>query len=348
MRVPKPFFRAFDSWWYVQVGKQQHKLAKGHDNEAEAYRVYHRLMAAEGLVEHHQRSMKAALLCDLFLEFSEKNHAEDTYNWFRYFLQSFCDHAGTMEVSDLRPLHINRWIARHRWAQSSQAAAITCIKRAVNWAVDEGYLDESPLRKLKKPAIKRRKKIVTPEERRTIIHALSDKALKLFVFALGQTGCRPGEIRKVTAADCFPDLGVWRLETHKTEEKTEEARIIYLTPPMVNLCRKLIAEHPAGPLFRNSRGGPWTKSSIRLRFYRLREKLGLPKGIVAYAMRHTWTTQALEKGIPMATVAELLGHKNLKMLQKHYNHLNEKTQHLRDAATKASGYASKPRRDPAA
>ena len=31
---PEPFFRRFDSWWYVQLGKEQIKLAKGEDQEA--------------------------------------------------------------------------------------------------------------------------------------------------------------------------------------------------------------------------------------------------------------------------------------------------------------------------
>lgn len=337
MRVPKPFFRTHDSWWYVQLGKRQHKLVHGRENEAEAYRRYHRLMAAEGLVEKKTGPVRVAVLCDLFLDFSEQNHEPDTFRWFKHFLQSFCERHGTMDVADLKPFHVSRWLAAHAWGQSSRAAAITCVKRAINWGVDEGYLDDSPLKKLKKPPIKRRKKIVTPDERRTIIGALTDKAFKLLVFALSQTGCRPGEIHRVTAEDCLLDVGVWRLDKHKTESKTDESRVIYLTRPMVNLCRRLIQLHPSGPIFRNSKDKPWRKSSMRLRFYRLRERLGLPRGIVAYAMRHTWTTEALERGVPMATVAELLGHKSLKMLQKHYNHLVEKVKHLRNAAERATG-----------
>src|SRR5205085_2410460 len=99
---------------------------------------------------------------------------------------------------------------------------------------------DSPLKKLKKPSIKRRKTLVTPEARREIIGSLKDKAFKLLVFALSQTGCRPGEIRRVTAADCQLDLGVWCLDKHKTESKTDEARVVYLSKPMVKLCRQLV------------------------------------------------------------------------------------------------------------
>jgi hypothetical protein len=45
---PEPFFRRFDDWWYVQIGKRQIKLAKGHDNETAAWQAYYRIMAEAG------------------------------------------------------------------------------------------------------------------------------------------------------------------------------------------------------------------------------------------------------------------------------------------------------------
>jgi hypothetical protein len=62
-----------------------------------------------------------------------------------------------------------------------------------------------------------------------------------------------------------------------------------------------------GPLFTNSRGKPWTKNAIVLRFARLRNKLKLPKGLIAYALRHTYITEALVNEVPISTVADLAG-----------------------------------------
>ena len=77
---------------------------------------------------------------------------------------------------------------------------------------------------------------------------------------------------------------------------------------------------------------PCHRNAVRCRFRRLRQKLGLDAGVVAYAFRHSWTTDALEKGVPIATVAELLGHSDTKMVSAHYSHLHEKREHLRTAA----------------
>ncbi len=102
-------------------------------------------------------------------------------------------------------------------------------------------------------------------------------------------------------------------------------------------CRRLVAKHPTGPLFRNSRGKPWNRNAIRCRFRRLRKKLNLDKGVVAYAYRHTYTTAGLEGGVPIATMAELLGHTSTDMINEHYGHLDQRTAHLREAARRAAG-----------
>jgi len=55
----------------------------------------------------------------------------------------------------------------------------------------------------------------------------------------------------------------------------------------------------------------------------------------SYAYRHTFTTEGLERGVPVATMAELLGNQDLAMISRHYGHLNQKSQHLRAAAEQA-------------
>ena len=46
---PEPFYRRFDGWWYVQIGKEQIKLARGEENEDAAWRAYYRVMASASL-----------------------------------------------------------------------------------------------------------------------------------------------------------------------------------------------------------------------------------------------------------------------------------------------------------
>ncbi len=344
----KPFFRAFDGWWYAQIRvgskRVQKKLVKGRENEAQAWKEFHRLMAQDPSALPEPTSLKVAHVCDLFLSHSERHNEPRTYEWYRKFLQSFCDQWGSLGALDVKPLHVTRWLDAHPKWTTARRCAVICVKRAYNWAEAEGVLTGNPLKRVKKPAPVRRERVLTPEERTRVFAAILDQEFRDFVFALQETGCRPGEVRKVTADNVNLELGVWVLEHHKTRKKTGLPRVIYLTPGMVELTKKLVARWPEGPIFRGpKRKGyrPYSRNAIRCRFRRLRQKLGL-QGVVSYTYRHSYVTDALERGVPVATVAELAGHKDLKMIQAHYSHLSEKRKHLAEAARKAVGCVEAP------
>ena len=136
------------------------------------------------------------------------------------------------------------------------------------------------------------------------------------------------------------DVGTWTFDKHKTAERTGKPRVVYLTPAMVDLCRRLVAENPEGPIFLNTKGRSWNRNSIRCRFRNIRAKLKLDDGVVAYALRHTYITDGLANGVPIADMAELVGHASTEMISKHYSHLNQKIEHLRNAACRATAQAS--------
>lgn len=331
MKFPKPFFRASKCCWYLQLGNRQISLGK--DRE-EAFRRYRQLMVEQN-GEALPWGTTVATVCDLFLDWSARHNRQSTYEWYRAFLQRFCDHCGRLDVSHLRPHHVTTWVDRHAWNSSTRRAAISCIKRAFNWATDEGLLERNPIKKVKKPPVLRRESVLAPEEQRAIRAATEDGAFGDFLFALLETGCRPGEVARVAAAHLDLNAGVWLLPDHKTRHTTGRARVVYLTRPVIELCRRLVAEHPEGPLFRNTRGEAWTGNAIRCCFRRLRKKLGLGRGIVAYSIRHTYATEALLNGVDPVSLCELLGHTNVNMLMKHYQHLGQRAAHLRQSAERA-------------
>src|SRR5262249_48959208 len=157
---------------------------------------------------------------------------------------------GTLPALDIKPFHVSAWLDSHpKWATSRRCAVI-CVKRAYNWAEGEGLLTANPMKKVKKPSPVRRERTVTQEEWDRLLGAVRDQEFKDFLYALRQTGCRPGEVRKVTAAQVNLELGVWIIEHHKTRKKTGVPRVVYLTPGMIELCRRLCAKWPEGPIFR--------------------------------------------------------------------------------------------------
>ena len=53
--------------------------------------------------------------------------------------------------------------------------------------------------------------------------------------------------------------------------------------------------------------------------------------MVAYGLRHLFATDGLERGVPIATMAELLGHSSTKMISERYSHLADRHEHLKSA-----------------
>ena len=121
---PKPFFRT-GRGWYVQLGKQQIKLApvpKNAETEKAAWTEFYALMGGRvNSVTPAPNSANAATSAALtvaevfekFLDWCQKHRSARTYEWGRNHIQAFCDHLKTaraMPAGDLRPFHVVEWV----------------------------------------------------------------------------------------------------------------------------------------------------------------------------------------------------------------------------------------------
>jgi integrase len=276
-------------------------------------------------------------ICTSFLSFSKRHHGNDCFTNYKHFIDRFVAAHGSILAAELKPFHVTKWLDDNPTWKGGRRHAVIAVKRAFSWADEEGLFGPSPVRKLKVPRVKKRKRVLGHDELQEILSAIRDLAFRQFMQALLETGCRPSEVARVTAAEVRLELGLWVFDEHKTEEKTQRARVIYLTPAIVELTRKLMQLHPAGPLFRGCRGQGFTRNAIRCRFKRMRAKLPHLKHFVSYNIRHTYATNALVNGVDVAHVAELLGHVDPSMVLSTYGHLAEKTAHMREVAKKAIG-----------
>jgi integrase len=217
------------------------------------------------------------------------------------------------------------------WGPTVRHNALNAVKIAYRWARKKGHLAVNPIADMELPRAKRRTKVPTHDQVEVILAAAWGQPFRDFLLALRETGARPSEIRTLAAEGVDLDAGTWTVRNKTRTATGEETRTIYLTPAAIELTRRRLAEFPDGLVFRNSRGERWTKGAIAYRFVRLQAKLGYGPECTAYAFRHLWITDALERGVNPATVAELAGHKDLTMIMKIYNHIKQRTDHLREA-----------------
>ena len=79
----------------------------------------------------------------------------------------------------------------------------------------------------------------------------------------------------------------------------------------------------------------YNRSNIIGAFRRLEKRLGIAR-FNPYSYRHSYITEALERGLTADIVAELVGN-SPKTIAKYYSHLESKRNTLRESARKAVG-----------
>ena len=216
-----------------------------------------------------------------------------------------------------------RWIDRYYAGRSDtyKNIAITTVKAAMNWAVEQGYLDHSPIARIRKPRAAVREFYLPVSEWRRVLKVCRGQAFSDFVTVLLLTGARPQELRIVEARHY--DVPASRLVFSIRESKGKlRRRVIYLDDTARAIAERLIAKYPTGPLFRNSRGRRWTSDSINSRFRRLKARLNMPE-LCAYALRHSFAHWKLTSDTDSHLVAKLLGHTDGRMLHTRYGHVDD-------------------------
>jgi integrase len=339
-RTARPWKRKSGGPWMAWIQGRQVRLAAEDATKAEAQKALHRLLAEAGQpTASKPPSIGCRQLCALFLDHAKAELSEGTYYNYGVSLTSFANQFGHLDMADLKPLHVQQWLNKNpQWNGSTKRLRVATVKRACTWAVELGYLEASPIAKVKAPTPSRRTAIMTEAQTRAAIeHYAPGDPFRPFLECLFATGCRPGEMAALTAADLNLDAGIAVLHAHKTGKKIGRPRVIYLTAHAVEILKALASRRPSGPLFLNERGEPWSKNACVCSFRRLRKALGYGPEGTAYSLRHGFATGALERGVPIATVAELLGHTNTSMVSMHYGHLGDRREYLLGEAERAIG-----------
>ena len=193
---------------------------------------------------------------------------------------------------------------------------------------DLEWLEANPLRKVKKPAEPPgRERFLTQDEAEQLLLACQQsgqKTLHLFVVLALSTGCRKMELMTLRWSGVNLEAGTLML----ARTKNGTARSV----PVTGLALRLLREHAERAA---ARGfvfpGEGQGHAVVDRPFKLAVKRAGLANLRVHDLRHTFASQVAMSGASTTEVAELLGHKQIKMAQK-YSHFTKS--HLGHVAAK--------------
>ena len=253
---------------------------------------------------------------------------------------------GDYTLQDLTPLIVQCYITEllqhgnlkngNPLSANTVNTIITVIQGSMSTAHLLGFTDKYEMDKLKRPKAKEKPvESFTPAEQKLIEQAvMADRREKMkgIIICL-YTGLRIGELLALEWSDI--DFQKSELRVSKTchdckdrrgnfcritdTPKTEHSKRIIPLPKQLIPMLKEMKKGSSSPLVIGGDRPPLTVRSYQRSFELLLKRIGVPrKGF--HALRHTFATRAIECGMDVKSLSEILGHKNPTVTLNRYVH----------------------------
>lgn len=322
-RKARPWPRKGRTGFWTKVAGQFVRLA---DTEREAWVELQRI---RGMPSEDAR-ITVERLFDLWLDAIRRDVEATTWESYRKYAQSFIDRHGRVLARDVRERHVDAWLDAHPAWKGCRSLATSVARMPFRWAKRKGYLEQNPLSEMRGRGTGVRRP-APPGAVAAIPQGIrSEEFADLFAF-MAATGVRPGEARTLLAERIDLDAGLAIVSGKKG------LRPIVLPDAAIEPLRRALARHPHGHVFLNTKGEPWTPGALSEQVRRARQRLGI-KDVVAYHARGDLASRLHAAGVDAATIAEILGHKDISRLRTLITHyLKVAPETIRTALGRVSG-----------
>ena len=224
---------------------------------------------------------------------------------------------GKRREQQLRPLDDDESKRRRK---STANRDLTVLKAALNEAYRKGKIRSDEAWRKVKPFAKVegvKLRYLSDDEVRRLVNAV-DVDIRPLVQAALLTGARYGELGAIKVQDVDLSAGtVWMMDT-----KAGKPRVAYLESEGLSLFTQASAGKKGHEIvFSRPDGQPWKSSQQgrRLRDACVKANISPPAGF--HDLRRTYGARLAVRGVPMAVIAEALGHADDRVTRRHYAHL---------------------------
>ncbi len=279
-----------------------------------------------------------------YVKLTAKSATEDKYS--RIIKNHIEPRLGEYDMNELTPIILQRYIVEltesgNRRKQTGLASntvnsIINVLQNSIKLAFNLRITNVNSAITLQHPrTIEKRIECFSSCEQRKIVHEILDgRKSHLFGIVLSlYTGLRIGELLALTWDDIDFFSGILNVckSCHYGKDKngvygriveTPKTQSSYRRIPLPNRLLKIIEKYrnqSDSKFIVSKNGSPISTRTYQRNFESLLSNLNIPhKGF--HALRHTFATRAIECGMDVKTLSEILGHKNATITLNRYTH----------------------------
>ncbi len=215
---------------------------------------------------------------------------------------------------------------------------LSILSMAFEYAFDRDYVENNPCDRVKRiPKVERKRAdSFTKAEQMKLEQAIAaEDDDRLFgIILCFYTGLRIGELLGLEWADISNDCKELTISktVYRGKNENGEWQLCTGEPKTVSSYRRIpLPEHIANGLYslreksnsrfvvQNKKGERMSIRSYQYIFERITEKAEVRK-LNFHSIRHTFATRALENGVDIKTLSEIMGHKNTSVTLNRYAH----------------------------
>lgn len=237
---------------------------------------------------------------------------------YRYTLEMFAQRMNK-SVSKITTDDIRGYITYlsndRKLSETSLQTHISVLRAFFGWLHTEEKIKKNPMMKIRSLKLdkKNARQALSVEELERLRDACKGYREKALVEFLVSTGCRLSEVAQLRVEDInFAD------RTVVVTGKGDKDRMVFFSVRARLMLQEYIKERKGGDgLFVSSKTPyePLKPRAIQRIIHALSERAGLEARVHPHLLRHTFATHALNSGMDVTVIQQLLGHENIATTQ---------------------------------